>query len=224
MNNSTAFFFATTLILIVSIANPKNQTFFAASKNSNQDYILTPASTNTVSVDADSTTEQKHTPIVGVAVEDIVNSAEIEKYVTKVNAFKLPAELTNEVECLAKNIYFEARGEPELGQRAVAHVVLNRVNHAHFPNSICEVVQQGGYKKRHRCQFSWWCDGRSDQPKNSNSWKKSVRLALEISNGHSTDPTDGALWYHADFVNPYWNQALLKGPDIGVHIFYKLPA
>ena len=224
MNKLTAFCFATALFLIVSIANPKNQTFVAASANSDQDYLLTSASTNIVSVDADSAMEQKHTPIVGVAAENTDNSTEIEQYLEKANEFKLPTELSNEVECLAKNIYFEARGEPELGQRAVAHVVLNRVSHARFPNSICGVVQQGGYKKRYRCQFSWWCDGRSDQPKNSNSWKKSVWLAIEISNGNSIDPTDGALWYHADFVNPYWNQALLKGPDIGVHIFYKIPA
>jgi len=69
--------------------------------------------------------------------------------------------------CLAKNIYFEARNEPFAGQFAVALVTLNRVNDTAFPDTICKVVYQGihttdGFPKRDRCQFSWYCDGASD--------------------------------------------------------------
>jgi len=64
--------------------------------------------------------------------------------------------------CMALNIYFEARGEPFLGKIAVGHVVLNRIAHSRYPSNACDVIRQGGERRRHRCQFSWWCDGRSD--------------------------------------------------------------
>ncbi len=125
-----------------------------------------------------------------------------------------------ELQCLALNIYFEARGESEKGKRAVGHVVMNRLNHRKFPNSVCAVVQQGGAKRLYRCQFSWWCDGRSDMPNKNKAWQESVRIAHEIQQGDSTDPTDGALWYHAEYVSPYWRTAFQQGPKIGQHIFY----
>ena len=75
-------------------------------------------------------------------------------------------QFENDVHCLALNIYFEARGEPEKGQHAVGHVVMNRVAHSRYPNSVCGVVHQGGEQRLHRCQFSWWCDGQSDKPVN----------------------------------------------------------
>jgi spore germination cell wall hydrolase CwlJ-like protein len=130
------------------------------------------------------------------------------------------AHLINELRCLALNIYFEARSEPALGQQAVAHVVMNRVRHAKYPDSVCEVVQQGGEKVRHRCQFSWWCDGRSDSPVNQSAWKQSLRLAWKVYFGILDDSTDGALWYHATYVTPYWSDILLKGDRIGQHVFY----
>lgn len=125
-----------------------------------------------------------------------------------------------EVHCLALNIYFEARSEPELGQRAVGHVVMNRVAHPGYPDSVCKVVQQGGEEDLHRCQFSWWCDGQSDKPLNRKAWDKAERLAYEIYLGLSDDATDGALWYHATYVKPYWSELLRKGDRIGQHIFY----
>ena len=126
----------------------------------------------------------------------------------------------NEVRCLALNIYFEARSEPELGQRAVGHVVMNRVSHPGYPSSVCEVVQQGGEQKLHRCQFSWWCDGKSDEPADRKAWTRSVKLARQIYSGVLKDITDGALWYHATYVKPYWSKILLQGDRIGQHIFY----
>ncbi|MEW8507124.1 MAG: cell wall hydrolase [Candidatus Thiodiazotropha sp.] len=125
-----------------------------------------------------------------------------------------------EIECLARNIYFEARSESEQGQRAVGHVVMNRVAAKGYPNTICAVVKQGGEKRRNRCQFSWWCDGRSDQPVNKRAWRRSLELAHAILSGRSKDPTDGALWYHADYVKPVWSSALVLGKKIGHHLFY----
>jgi len=125
-----------------------------------------------------------------------------------------------EVHCLALNIYFEARGESEIGQQAVGHVVMNRVEHSAYPDSVCGVVHQGGEQRLYRCQFSWWCDGQSDKPVDQKAWRQSLRLAQDIYLGFLEDTTDGALWYHATYVSPYWSKKLLQGPKIGQHIFY----
>ncbi|MET0009100.1 MAG: cell wall hydrolase [Candidatus Thiodiazotropha sp. 6PLUC9] len=130
-------------------------------------------------------------------------------------------KLTNELQCLALNIYFEARSESVKGQHAVGHVVMNRVAHRGFPNTICDVVKQGGEVRRNRCQFSWWCDGRSDEPANRKAWLKSLDLAYDIYLGRVSDPTRGALWYHADYVSPKWSKALTMVTKIGQHIFYQ---
>ncbi|WP_316364255.1 cell wall hydrolase [Candidatus Thiodiazotropha sp. CDECU1] len=129
-------------------------------------------------------------------------------------------EISEEIACLAQNIYFEARSESEQGQLAVGHVVMNRVAHKRYPDSVCAVVKQGGERRRHRCQFSWWCDGRSDQPMNQKAWQQSLQLARTILAGDTKDPTDGALWYHADYVNPEWSSILVLGKKIGQHLFY----
>jgi spore germination cell wall hydrolase CwlJ-like protein len=106
--------------------------------------------------------------------------------------------------CLAMNNYREARGEPFEGKLAVGHVVLNRVADKRFPKRICAVIRQGGEKRRHRCHFSWWCDGRSDRPRDIRAWRDSVMVAELIQAGLTRDPTDGALWYHAGYVSPGW--------------------
>ncbi|MFQ6017247.1 MAG: cell wall hydrolase [Kiloniellaceae bacterium] len=132
-----------------------------------------------------------------------------------------PADPRDEVACLALNIYFEARGEPDAGKLAVGHVVMNRVSSPRFPGTVCEVVRQGGDLRRNRCQFSWWCDGRSDKPKNKQEWQRSSEFALGVYWGQSQDPTEGALWYHADYVKPAWRKKFERGPKIGRHIFYR---
>ena len=128
-----------------------------------------------------------------------------------------------ELRCLALNVYFEARSEPTQGRHAVAHVALNRVFHPRFPDTVCSVIKQGGTKVRHRCQFSWWCDGQSDQPVNRKLWAASQAIAEKVFWGRSEDPTNGALWYHANYVSPYWRRAFERGPQIGLHIFYQEP-
>ncbi len=131
-----------------------------------------------------------------------------------------PADPDGEIRCLALNIYFEARSESERGKLAVGHVVMNRVVSARFPDTVCDVVRQGGELRRHQCQFSWWCDGRSDKPINRHEWRKSAALALAVYWGRTDDPTAGALWYHADYVNPSWRTGFARGPKIGRHVFY----
>ncbi len=129
-------------------------------------------------------------------------------------------DIGREIQCLALNIYFEARSEPELGRHAVGHVVMNRVSDPRFPDTICDVIRQGESKKRHRCQFSWFCDGQSDRPTNSRAWQNSELIAHYVYWGFSQDPTYGALWYHADYVAPSWRKAFVRGPEIGRHIIY----
>ena len=131
------------------------------------------------------------------------------------------SNLNKELRCLALTIYFEARGEPDEGKLAVGYVVMNRASHPGFPQGICQVVQQGGEKLRYRCQFTWWCDGRSDTPHDARAWEHSKVLARRIYWDHAHDPTGGALWYHSDSVNPAWGAALYPGPKIGRHIFYR---
>ncbi len=134
-----------------------------------------------------------------------------------------PSGFSSELHCLALNIYHEARGEPESGKRAVGHVVMNRVTDRRFPTSVCQVVRQGGERRRNRCQFSWWCDGRSDRPRNASAWRDSLSVAQMINLGKTQDPTGGALWYHADSVRPKWANIFKSQGKIGRHIFYIAP-
>lgn len=133
--------------------------------------------------------------------------------------------------CLAQNIYFEAGNQPFAGKLAVANVTLNRVSDLQFPETICEVVYQTKeYKrswtgemipKRGMCQFSWYCDGKSDEPKDSVTWIESIRVADVALQSSNFDITSGALWYHADYIYPYWADHLTRVITIENHIFYK---
>ena len=131
----------------------------------------------------------------------------------------------DEVFCLAQNIYHEARGETEHGMIAVANVTLNRVDDPHFPSSVCGVVYQArlweGFPVRNACQFSWYCDGRSDTIKEMPKFKKIYNLAKEVMRGKIDDITDGSTFYHANYVDPYWSQHFTKVAQIDSHIFYR---
>jgi len=145
-------------------------------------------------------------------------------------AIRVPAEeipvsddLSRQIECLALNIYWEAKSEPVLGQIAVAAVTLNRVLDKRYPTTICEVVRQGGQDRLHSCQFSWWCDGKEDVPTERVSWRLALSLASSALLTGLPDPTHGALWYHADYVQPYWARRKKVVARIGRHIFYNYP-
>jgi hypothetical protein len=124
------------------------------------------------------------------------------------------------LDCLALNVYWEARAEPRLGQIAVAEVTLNRVADPEFPHTVCGVVRQGEERGLDFCQFSWHCDGVDDRPLNLVAWQNARRLALLALSGRLHDPTDGALWFHSDQVHPDWPE-LAPIVKIGSHIFYR---
>lgn len=123
--------------------------------------------------------------------------------------------------CLAQAVYFEARRESLAGQRAVAGVVINRMLSPKFPDTICEVVQQGGENGRFRCQFSWWCDGKSDAPGDAVAWVAALKVADEMLSGRVADPSKGALYFHATYVRPRWRKQLAQTASIDNHIFYR---
>lgn len=125
--------------------------------------------------------------------------------------------------CLALNDYFEARGESLAGRLAVAKVVINRAMDKRYPTNVCDVIKQNKARVMHRCQFSWYCDGRPDTPYNRVAWLKSLKLAAAVLQKDSSiaDPTGGALWYHAAFVHPSWADNLEVTSVVGGHIFYR---
>ena len=132
------------------------------------------------------------------------------------------------VACMALALYFEARGEPVTGQIAVGHVILNRVLDKRFPESVCEVVFQGQtYKSkpdlpiRNKCQFSFWCDGKSDKPKNYAAYQEAVYLSRMILNSDFSDPTEGSTHYHTIEILPSWASSKTSIVRINNHIFYR---
>ncbi len=131
----------------------------------------------------------------------------------------------DELVCLALNDYWEARSEVFAGRIAVARVVLNRAMDARYPSNICDVVKQSRNGAMHKCQFSWYCDGKTDVPYDPKVWRDSVKIAAAVLQKDSSiiDPTDGALWYHADFIRPSWAMGYESTTIIGTHVFYREP-
>ena len=120
----------------------------------------------------------------------------------------------SEQECLARAVYFEARGESLEGQLAVADVVLNRVASKRYPDTICAVVVQ-------RAQFSFIRDGRFPPvDRSTKAWRKAVAVAEIAREELAEKVAEDVLWYHADYVAPIWRHGLDERTRIGVHIFY----
>ena len=132
-----------------------------------------------------------------------------------------------EINCLAQTIYFEARSEPVEGQYAVGLVALNRVQSPQFPNTLCGVTQQAwrdekGQPIKYKCQFSFYCDGEPEHVKNEKAWILAWTLAEGLVRHRPfRDITNGALYYHADYVSLYWAIAQTQTVQIDTHIFYK---
>ena len=178
-------------------------------------------------------------PAIGYAEQffahaDIVNT----KYFQEEKHFESVAPLLSNVEkaveCLALNIYHEARGEEKLSRYAVAWVTMNRVKSNRFPDTVCEVVHQGRISRwhientgkvvplRNQCQFSWWCDGKSDEVHELKAFEDAREIAIDVLlDKTKADPTKGSLWYHADYVNPNWSSSYHRVARIGSHIFYR---
>ena len=121
--------------------------------------------------------------------------------------------------CLAQALYFEARGESIKGQFAVAEVILNRMDSKDFPNSVCGVVNQGS-SKRHKCQFSYMCDGRFEIVDEKQAFEISGKIAKIMLRGAPRKLTTGATFYHSQNVSPRWSKKFHKTASIGQHYFY----
>jgi N-acetylmuramoyl-L-alanine amidase len=137
------------------------------------------------------------------------------------------AENEPEAWCLAQNVYYEARSSNRADRIAVADVVLNRVKDTRYPDTICEVVKQGlkhpnGQMKRDQCQFSWYCDGKSDWPTDMDAWVDAQQIAymmIVYSDGRGL--TEGSTHYHATYVKPAWAKQKQLVGRIGKHIYYR---
>jgi len=120
-----------------------------------------------------------------------------------------------DLDCLSRNIYFEAGNQSSIGKLAVGLVVMNRVASKKYPDTICGVVNQ-------RSQFSWVDDGKSDVPKNDNAWKVSQNLSRDILEGKANFINfDDVMHYHADYVSPSWSKRMQQVAQIDQHIFYE---
>lgn len=124
--------------------------------------------------------------------------------------------------CLAKAIYFEARGESVKGEFAVGEVIANRVDSPDFPHSICAVVNQGT-GQRYACQFSFACDGKPDVIRNEAAYDKAGKIARLILDGAPRVLTKGATYFHTVWVHPAWSHRFEETAAIGAHVFYRDP-
>lgn len=124
------------------------------------------------------------------------------------------------LQCMTAAIYYEARSEPDAGQRAVAQVVLNRVAHPSYPDTVCGVVFQGSERST-GCQFSFTCDGSMARAPNRMFWTRAEDVARAALSGYVYTPVGLATHYHTVAVHPYWAPKLSFIGTIGAHRFYK---
>lgn len=127
-----------------------------------------------------------------------------------------------ERQCMAEAIFYEARSEDFAGQLAVAEVVLNRVRHRAYPNTVCEVVYQGS-ERTTGCQFTFTCDGSMARAPYGRGWRRAQLVAEHALMGFARPVTNRATHYHTTAVDPYWNDNLVRTRRIGSHIFYRFP-
>jgi N-acetylmuramoyl-L-alanine amidase len=131
---------------------------------------------------------------------------------------QLTKDAKKQIDCLADNIYHEAGYEPDQGKVAVALVTMNRVQDPRYPKDICSVVKQ---KVNYTCQFTWFCqDKYTNRQKTAYEESRDIALHVYANYEKIKDFTNGALFYHADYVNPHW-RGLERTTVIGRHIFYK---
>ena len=131
------------------------------------------------------------------------------------------AEDNKEYHCLVEAIYFEARSESDIGQLAVANVILERVRHEDHPNTICDVVHEWKYYPRlHKCSFSYYCDGKTEVMYEKDSLSSVMQIATLALEGATVEDTYSSTHYHSRHVQPYWASEMLYIGSIGEHLFY----
>jgi len=133
-----------------------------------------------------------------------------------------PAAFERSLQCLAEAVYYEARNQSDDGQRAVAQVVLNRVRHPAYPNSVCAVVYQGS-ERATGCQFTFTCDGSLGGEVEPYAWERARRIAAAALRGNVYRPVGLATNYHTTAISPYWAPSLVPQLTLGDHIFYRRP-
>ena len=132
------------------------------------------------------------------------------------------AQLAEAGDCLARAIYFEANGEPPLGQMAVAQVILNRLRHPRFPKTVCGVVYQGSERVT-GCQFTFTCDGSLARVPNPAGLARARGVAEAALHGAVSALAGQATHYHATYIVPVWAPEMGKVAIIGHHVFYRPP-
>ena len=169
---------------------------------------------------------EEHLEVVRPVVEQSVEVPDIKNDISI--AIEVETEYQQQLSCLSLNIYHEARSESKLGQEAVGLVTMNRVYDERYPDTVCDVVYQShvdskGRPKRNQCQFSWYCDGKSDKIHDIVAYNEIEELSASIleSYGIERDITDGAVMYHASYVKPYWASSYERTSRVDSHIFYK---
>jgi N-acetylmuramoyl-L-alanine amidase len=181
--------------------------------------FATPVKVEATTIQSPMTTYHGHT--VSEELEYLLNEEDEVLYIDPI---------PQDVQCLALNIYYEAGNQPLAGKLAVAHVTMNRMWHRSYPNTICGVVYQAQWREnwkgveipvRNKCQFSWFCDGKSDTPTDSKTWDEIIKIADNFLNGPIFDFTEGSTHYHSDKVSPYWRTSLNETVVINNHVFYK---
>ncbi len=140
---------------------------------------------------------------------------------TEINAVDITGKepVDDAITCLARTIYWEARGADKNIMQAIANVVMNRLGHEGFPKTICGIVKQGGEKKD--CQFSWWCDGLPDSAQEEETYEVAKEIARRALNRQLKDLTGGALYFHSRGVSPVWAREYIRTARIGRFEFYK---
>lgn len=129
------------------------------------------------------------------------------------------APLDDAITCLARSIYWEAKGKSTADMEAVASVVMNRLGHEGFPDTVCAVVKQGSESKN--CQFSWWCDGRPDTVQEATQYAIAKEIARKALNKQLNDRTNGAMYFHDRNVKPDWARKYIKTTETRMFLFYK---
>lgn len=190
---------------------------------------------------------EKFVPLEKVVIKEVPTT----KTVIQTRTIYIPAEKDkNKVEqeelyCMALNIYREAANQSQAGMIAVARVVMNRVNDRRFPGTVCDVIYEGPvreswrtkndpninkedrefYPVKHRCQFSWYCDGKKDEvinTENNIKWKVANAIAYEVlAYNKWKGMLEGANHYHAEYVKPEWRKRMTLVAHIDDHIFYR---
>ena len=127
--------------------------------------------------------------------------------------------MDNALICLARTIYWEAKGTDKTEMHAVANVVMNRLGHKGFPDTVCGIVKQGHGEKA--CQFSWWCNGLPDSAQEQKSYEVAKEIARKALNRQLNDLTGGALYFHSKGVTPKWSKKYIRTAIFGRLEFYK---